>query len=391
MTSFETRPNSGDTEEQASERFAYARLTVGDPLPWVGQRTRDMATCHVDRFAGRYLVLCFYGSAGDLRGRAAIAAMLRHRNRFDGTRAAFFGVSIDSGDETENRVQNSYPGVLFLYDFDCAVSRVCGAFPSDPSVPPSLHLLRRAWIIVDPTLHVLGIFPFSQENADQEVFAFLDRLPPPDRYGEIQIPAPILLLPNVFEPDLCRHLIALYDAAGGIQTGVARDGKKNVLDGKFKRRRDYTIEDEALIRHIHDRIVRRVNPEIRKLFFMRITRMERSIVGCYAAEDGGHFAPHRDNGQGVTAHRRFAVSVNLNGDFDGGEVVFPEYNPKGYKAPPGWAVVFPCAILHAVNKVRKGRRYAFLPFLYDEEGKKIRAENRRAARISEPEDNRELT
>ena len=43
-----------------------------------------------------------------------------------------------------------------------------------------------------------------------------------------------------------------------------------------------------------------------------------------AAEDVGHFRPHRDNGQGLTAHRRFAVSINLTGDFEGGAVGFPE-------------------------------------------------------------------
>lgn len=52
----------------------------------------------------------------------------------------------------------------------------------------------------------------------------------------------------------------------------------------------------------------------------------------------------------------------------------------GYKAPLGWAVVFPCAILHAVRRVTHGVRYAYLPFVYDEAGRAIReAELARAA------------
>ena len=97
---------------------------------------------------------------------------------------------------------------------------------------------------------------------------------------------------------------------------------------------------------------------------------------------GGRRRPlqaHRDNGPGATAHWRFAVSINLNGDFDGGEVTFPEYNPRGIKAPPGWAVVFSAAILHAVGEVAYGRRYAFLPFVYDAAGAKIREDHLRAA------------
>ena len=143
-------------------------------------------------------------------------------------------------------------------------------------------------------------------------------------------------------------------------------------DHSFKRRKDFTIEDPALIRQLQGTIARRVAPEIKRIFFTEITRMERYIVGCYAAEDNAHFRPHRDNGPGLTAHRRYAVSINLSADFDGGEVSFPEYSQRGIKAPQGWAVVFPAAILHAVSRVTYGRRYAFLPFVYDEEGAKIR-------------------
>jgi predicted 2-oxoglutarate/Fe(II)-dependent dioxygenase YbiX len=142
-----------------------------------------------------------------------------------------------------------------------------------------------------------------------------------------------------------------------------------------KRRKDYTIDDPGLIQDLQGRIIRRINPEIEKVHFFRPTRMERYIVSCYAAEDGGHFRAHRDNTTKGTAHRRFAVSINLNNEFEGGEVSFPEYGPRSYKAPPGGAVVFSCPLLHAVSKVTRGCRYAFLPFLYDEAAAKIREQN----------------
>lgn len=94
--------------------------------------------------------------------------------------------------------------------------------------------------------------------------------------------------------------------------------------------------------------------------------MERYIVSCFSAEEGGHFNAHRDNTTAGTAHRRFAVSINLNDDFDGGKVSFPEYGPRGYKAPACGAVVFSCSLLHKFSTVTRGSRYAFLPFLYDD-------------------------
>jgi predicted 2-oxoglutarate/Fe(II)-dependent dioxygenase YbiX len=115
--------------------------------------------------------------------------------------------------------------------------------------------------------------------------------------------------------------------------------------------------------------------ELLKAYQYKATAIERYLVGCYRAEDGGHFAPHRDNTTKGTAHRRFAASVNLNSDFDGGEVSFPEYGPRGFKPPPGGAVVFSCSLLHSVSSVKRGRRYAFLPFIYDDDAAKIRAAN----------------
>lgn len=224
-------------------------------------------------------------------------------------------------------------------------------------------------------MHVLATFPFSPEDREYHaVFATLDRLPEPAGFAGFELPAPILILPNVFEPALQQRLIDIYEAAGGGESGITRDGV-GLHDHAFKRRRDYMLGDPELISATRQRIARRVAPEILRLLGMRITRIERYVIGCYAADEGGHFRAHRDDTSPVTAHRRFAVSINLNGDFDGGEVSFPEYSRHGYKAPPGWAIVFPGNILHAVGRVTRGRRYAFLPFVYDEAAARIRQEN----------------
>jgi predicted 2-oxoglutarate/Fe(II)-dependent dioxygenase YbiX len=55
--------------------------------------------------------------------------------------------------------------------------------------------------------------------------------------------------------------------------------------------------------------------------------------------------------------------------------MFPEYGSRSYKPGVGGAVVFSCSLLHAVTKVTRGKRYAFLPFLYDEEAAQQREAN----------------
>jgi predicted 2-oxoglutarate/Fe(II)-dependent dioxygenase YbiX len=115
---------------------------------------------------------------------------------------------------------------------------------------------------------------------------------------------------------------------------------------------------------------------IERAFMWRPTRMERYLIARYDAEGGGFFRPHRDNTTNGTAHRRFAVTINLNAeDYEGGDLRFPEFGSRTYRAPTGGAVVFACALLHEATPVTRGERYAFLPFLYDDAAAKVREAN----------------
>jgi predicted 2-oxoglutarate/Fe(II)-dependent dioxygenase YbiX len=188
----------------------------------------------------------------------------------------------------------------------------------------------------------------------------------------------VLVLPRVLEPEFCRHLIGLYETHGGGESGFMRevDGKTvGVVDAGHKRRKDHEIQDEEVRAALRARLVHRLIPEIHKAFQYKATRIERYIVACYDAADGGHFRAHRDNTTRGTAHRRFAVSINLNDAFDGGELWFPEFGHRRYRPAPGGAVVFSCSLLHEATRVTRGLRYATLPFLYDDEAARIRQEN----------------
>jgi predicted 2-oxoglutarate/Fe(II)-dependent dioxygenase YbiX len=156
-----------------------------------------------------------------------------------------------------------------------------------------------------------------------------------------------------------------------------KDGKTPLPhDHEHKWREDYSIMEPEIAKWTRAWIHRRIVPEIAKVHQFKATRMERYIIACYRADHEAHFRAHRDNTTRGTAHRRFAVSINLNDDFEGGEISFPEYGPRSFKPPPGAAVVFSCSLLHAVSTVTRGRRYAFLPFLYDDAAAKIRAANK---------------
>lgn len=351
----------------------YHQRLAGDPLPHVTQRTTLKERFSLGAAAGRYIVICLLGPAAN----PALPGLLKAAARADLFNDAFASLFVAVTDAASAAaLPAERRGFRVFLDDTLIVSRALGAAPHDSD---SATPYRTLWIIADPQLRIIDTLPCRADGADAEaVIARLENLPPPERASGITLQAPILYLPRVFEPALCTELIALYQQAGGEISGFMREvaGKTvGMHDPGFKSRRDHIITDQPMIERLQSRILRRVVPEILRAHAFHATRMERYIISCYSADEGGHFAPHRDNTTPGTAHRRFAISVNLNADFDGGEVSFPEFGPQGFKAPPGGAVVFSCALLHRVSPVTRGQRYAFLPFVYDEAAAALRAKN----------------
>ncbi len=340
-------------------------LAVGDPAPYFVCKTRGRPDYAFSTVAGRFVVLACLGPASEPAAAKFLDKLWENRARFDDDRLAFFGVVTGEGDFGLESTREATPGVRFFFDADRKVSLLYGA-----DKEPVTYLL-------DPGLRVLA----TLRGKDQfgQLLALLDRLPAMPPTFQALPQAPVMVLPRVFEPGLCKALIEYYEKLGGEDSGYMqeRDGKtKGVIDYGMKRRRDREIADEALRKACMTRIHDRLAPEIEKAFQFKVTRMERYIVSCYAAEESGHFRAHRDNTTKGTAHRRFAVSLFLNAnDYEGGFLRFPEFGTALYKAPLGGAVVFGCSLLHEATPVTQGKRYMFLPFLYDEAAARIRQQN----------------
>ncbi len=185
--------------------------------------------------------------------------------------------------------------------------------------------------------------------------------------GTAAMTAPVLVVPDVLPADFCRSLIDRFEGwspeVSAMPTIV--DGKVALApDPERKVRRDVVLKDEAVVQQIAGLLARRVLPEMQKAFWYRATRFENLKLVAYEAGAKGHFAAHRDNTAPDTAHRRFAMTLNLNTpDYEGGGLVFPEYGETVYAPDPGAAIVFSGSHAHAVQKVTKGTRYALITFM----------------------------
>jgi len=233
-----------------------------------------------------------------------------------------------------------------------------------------LHVSAGRWVM-------LSFLGFPQGHA-QTVASVLRGLPSVDDSAGVPLFAPALIVPRVFSFELCDFLMQYYQDMGSAESGFQIDvgGKtRTQVDFRLKRRSDVGVVVPEVRTLVRDHVVRRLVPEIERHFQFKATRMDRYIVACYDAEVGGHFHRHRDNVNAGARHRRFALSVNLNNDFEGGNLIFPEFGRRTYRPPVGGALVFSCGALHQVLPVTRGRRFAFLAFLYGEDDARERKTN----------------
>ncbi|MBP7703822.1 MAG: 2OG-Fe(II) oxygenase [Caulobacter sp.] len=335
-------------------------LTLGDLAPSFFAPNPSNPRYNFSSVAGRFVAMAFLPETATPESAQALKEVRQHRALFDDTRLCFFGIQRDA--QAYAACQDDLPGIRWLHDVTGEVGR-------------KFEITAPSWIVLDPSLRVVLTAPLGAAPA---LMKHLASLPHVNDHAGTPIHAPVLVAPRIFEPEFCKTLIGLYETIGGEPSGFMRevDGKTVVaMDPRHKKRSDITIDDVQIRNAARARINRRLSPLIKQAFQFEPTRMERYIVCCYDSESGGYFRPHRDNTTKGTAHRKFAVSINLSDDHVGGDLRFPEFGDRTYRPPLGGAVVFSCSLLHEATAVTGGRRFAFLPFLYDEDGARIREAN----------------
>ena len=345
---------------------AGSPFALGDPVPLFSAPVITGGSFDLHVSAGRWVVLCFLGAPDHPQTETEIAALLRLGDLLHKDHIVVKCI-LAAPPAAANLAALGNKTLTFLADYDSAISRAYGAFGTPRT------------IVLDPMLRGIANIPFDfpQGHADS-VASLLRSLPKVDDAAGVPLTAPALIVPRIFDFPLCDFLIDFYERNGGEDSGFLLDveGKTTtVLDHRLKRRRDLVValpEVRALIR---DRIVRRLLPAIDRYFQFSATRMDKYVVACYDSAQGGHFHRHRDNVNVGAQHRRFAVTINLNNDYDGCDLMFPEFGRRIYRAPHGGALVFSCGALHQVTPVTRGKRYAFLAFLYGEADAAKRAAN----------------
>ncbi len=226
-----------------------------------------------------------------------------------------------------------------------------------------------SFAVLDAGGRLAGLFKGEAREAAARAVALCRSLHAADPDESALPHAPVLIVPQVFNAVFCHQLIQFWQRGEKRMNETSRGAPGAAdyyarRDSDVKRRSDVLIPegDNAINLEIRDRFLRRVLPGIQSAFQTRVHSYEVARLGCYDASTGGYFRAHRDDVGDPAKPRRFAMSVNLNDDFDGGGLRFPEFGRRYYRPAPGTGVVFSCSLLHEALPVTRGRRFGLFTF-----------------------------
>ncbi|CAN5381892.1 hypothetical protein BH10PSE6_BH10PSE6_10390 [soil metagenome] len=357
------------------------KLRRGEPAPAFEARTPSNPRFAFHTAAGRPILLVFLGTPAGAAAARLVKEVGELRSAFNDRDLALFYVANDERAIERLGIAQALPGIRYFLDFDGRISAQLGFSTTDGA--SGSGLIETGAVLLDRALRGLETVVVADDDDRPVIAPLIERVRKLAAW-EASAPnvnhAPVLVAERIFEPAFCRALIEYYERHGGNDSGFMRerDGLTVLeLDHEVKRRTDCSIEDERIRRAANARVSGLLRPLIHRAFQFSATRMERHLVCRYDSMHGGFFSPHRDNTTKGTAHRRFAVTINLNAEeYEGGDLRFPEFGPQAYRAPTGGAIVFSCSLLHEALPVTTGTRYAYLPFLYGEEDAALRERNR---------------
>jgi peroxiredoxin len=309
-----------------------------------------------DSVAGNTIVLVFYPKF-NTAARNTFAAIHANLASFESAGARLFAVTL-----APRKVAAEH-NIPFMTLIDSA-GRVFRDFGANRHDMPTIIILRS-------NHHVTAILDGSPETQMANALAVIERLAVERRSVAMSIHPPVLMIPEVLGRGDCERLIEVVETRGlsFVEPGpgidyLGTDYKMRIPEHMREDRIDYWIFDKDTMAFLGNRLL--VWPEIRKPFQYHVTKQEALRIGCYHGSRGGHLHGHRDDVP-PTTYRRFAMSINLNENFDGGELRFPEFGDQRYRPETGTAIVFSSSLLHEALHVTAGRRLVVLAFLFGEQ------------------------
>lgn len=169
-------------------------------------------------------------------------------------------------------------------------------------------------------------------------------------------------IPRLFTKSQCKEIINIADTVGwrdGVTYDVGSDKPK--IDHRGRLAFSVTLDEDH---DDHEWIYSRVKKAFHKAnryYDLELGGAVTLYVVSYP--ENGHIALHSDAMSDMTEKRKLSFSAQLSDpdEYEGGDLYFPlAIGDKEASRKRGSATVFPSVMLHRVNPISKGQRYALI-------------------------------
>lgn len=324
-----------------------------------------------DYLSGKHLVLVFLNTDDNTRNAEALKYFAEMRQVFEDANITIVAVAAtNKKDSNFNLKQKS--GFLW-------------PITNDPSgavfASYGLHKMRGIdlrVVLITPQRQVRIWYdsPINIQQTLKEITDMANSLSASEDSRWSACHAPVLHIPNVFSEQECTRLIQGFNTQEGYYIRpphageVAGNFKVPVYEHNRQDRVDQLVKNKSTLDFIDQRIAERIYPMIKKAFAYTVTRREDFHLARYVGAREGLHMGHRDVTATSMTHRRFAISLTLNSDYEGGKLVFNEYSPHGYQPATGSALIFSSLLLHEVTEITQGTRYCLISNLFNDDALK---------------------
>jgi predicted 2-oxoglutarate/Fe(II)-dependent dioxygenase YbiX len=338
-------------------RRSFLAIAAGEIAPATHGVTFDGAFYSFIAQAGRPAAVLLIGALSASLARPLVAAFQRRAGEFAALEADIVALIDLQSPQAPEFGAFASSGLTTIF-CESEVLRPWGSLGDEPAV-----------IVVDRGMRTADIIDSADPAAAAEAALARVGTLPVEAARDIVLPAPVLLIPDILSRAFCRELIDHFETSPYTRGGMASRDEGGALAHKIdeakKRRHDLALgRQNPFLGRIYAAFARTCVPEIKKAFGVDVRHTDRILIARYD-DDGGFFLRHRDNMAPGVEFRQFALSVNLNSEYEGGQLLFPEYNSHRYKPGAGAGIIFSCSLLHEAARVVKGRRYVLLTFLHD--------------------------
>ena len=175
----------------------------------------------------------------------------------------------------------------------------------------------------------------------------------------------------MFTKEECEKIIALTKSIEGEDATTGYGGIKSSTqsDNRIRSATEYPVYPTEETEWIYTKIMNIIKTANDEYFKYAISHLVSPLsLMCYDSdrEISGHYDWHRDVGNGNTSTRKISITIQLSdeNDYEECDLIVVDSGQHVAVREQGSISLFPSYVMHRVNPVENGKRYALVTWIH---------------------------